>query len=146
MILYSGVINMACCKKGARPEKRAPWRDIRSSLHFPSCCSKASDRSKVVLPSRVSAFKVWWLHTLKSTCVCGVTFLWQNIQHTAGKTLILVKVIEQTAKKAIEQNHMRHFWDHVFSCHHQLENYYSSLSVFNYYQKMNVYLTNWTAF
>lgn len=41
---------------------------------FPLCCSKALDRSKVALPSRVSVFRVLWLHTLKSTCVRGVTF------------------------------------------------------------------------
>lgn len=44
-------------------------------VHFLSWCSKACFRSSVALPSRPSAFKVWWLHTLKSTSVFCVTFL-----------------------------------------------------------------------
>lgn len=50
-------------------------------IHFLSCCSKAWVRSSMALPSRASAFRVWWLHTLKSTFVCGVTFL-MGKEHT----------------------------------------------------------------
>lgn len=44
-------------------------------VRFRSCCSKAWERSRVAFPRRASAFRVWWLHTLKSNCVWDVTFL-----------------------------------------------------------------------